>query len=118
MFSGEFYENRKTAIEERISEIKKKWTLDQLCKYMLNNWYNHEAEMAELMSYKIEDNDFLDGIIRSIGSRVLAAVCKRFATNFRLYKAGLPDLFLWNPKEKKVIIIILSSLLLFFVYIN
>lgn len=38
----------------------------------------------------------------SLGTIGVAGICERLATNFNVWKAGFPDLFVWNPLSNEV----------------
>lgn len=103
MFSGEFYKNRKKYIDRRIDDVSDVWTIDDLCEYVSDVWSKREQELTSLnMFNNFEDEDQLESIVRCIGKKIIAAVCKRFSKDFASYKAGMPDLFLWNSQENRV----------------
>lgn len=115
MFSGEFYKNRKKQIDERLNFIENVWTQEEISTFVSNIQCNHTLELQVLIPYKFKNND-LNDIIQCIGKQVLADVCRRFVHNFRLFRAGLPDLFLWNPTEKKVLEYKIDNFKIHFLY--
>lgn len=102
MYSGEFYKHRKSQIDDRLLEIEDIWTEEDITEFIESTLTEHAAEFDVLIPYDVKDVNFLSLVVQCVGRRVLGAVCRRFASNFGLFRAGLPDLFLWNPTEKKV----------------
>lgn len=109
MYSGEFYKNRKIHVDDRINSIENVWSVDHLSEFITNVWCEYSKQMNSSISYEFEDVEQLGSIVHCIGNKVMAAVCRRFAEDFRLHRAGLPDLFLWDPSTSKCAFIEVKS---------
>ncbi|KAF5293920.1 hypothetical protein FQA39_LY13625 [Lamprigera yunnana] len=96
----EFYDNRKEEISKRLSEIESNWSLSELSTFVDNIWSKHSKERSFINSEIVKEGNDLYNIILCIGRIRLRKILERLAINFHRYKAGLPDLFLWNVTEK------------------
>ncbi|TVY30474.1 Fanconi-associated nuclease 1-like protein [Lachnellula hyalina] len=54
------------------------------------------------LNWDFELDDLLE-IVGCFDSAALATVCKVMAQEYRVRGGGIPDLFLWNPKDKTVV---------------
>lgn len=102
-FSADFYINRKLEIDERLQEIQSKWSLKQLEYIIHKTWKKHSYEHSLLNTSVINNAQQLCDIILCIGREKLALILKRLIQNFRLYRSGVPDLFVWNYSNHTVI---------------
>lgn len=101
-FTEDFYQNRKKAIDDRIEEIQLLLPEDKIKHLLRCNWEFHSHKKSFVIQNIVEDSAQLCEIYDCIGRSVLAQIFKRLATNFKQYHSGMPDLFVWNPDEKKV----------------
>ncbi|GLV39815.1 hypothetical protein CBL_08119 [Carabus blaptoides fortunei] len=99
--SGEFYKNRTVKIDARLKDIRENWSLDTLCLYVTKIYNLHTDELRSVQPYEFSDDTTLQMFVRCLGKNVLAAVCERLVKDYKQFRSGLPDLFLWNAKDLK-----------------
>ncbi|KAJ8921377.1 hypothetical protein NQ315_002993 [Exocentrus adspersus] len=97
-----FYLNRKEEIDKRLKEIESEWSDDKVVQFLERNYekHSHEFTICEVGNI-IEDPKFLKVLVQCIGRKVLAKIYERLVKNFRVYRSGLPDLFIWNVDRKE-----------------
>ncbi|CAD1470795.1 unnamed protein product, partial [Heterotrigona itama] len=104
LFTTEFYTNRKEGIDKKLQ------FLDNLNSELLSSLM--EEKFAVLKQYQsimlsniIKDDSQLKQIVHCLGTRGVIGICKRLIDNFKLWRAGFPDLIVWNydTKEHKII---------------
>lgn len=95
MYSRKFYLNRKHLIDYRLKEIQYIWTEDLMLEFAM--------KARESCSTRYVNNpQFLKTFLLSIKRKVLADIYKRLVMDIRSYRNGLPDLFMWDTKNKRV----------------
>lgn len=102
MFSRCFYTNRQDVIDVRLSEIQ--------------NWDENEFEMQlqrmldKILNYmtpsKLADVQLLMTFVKSINREILVKMLRKLIEEHGTYRAGFPDIILWNARTKKVFIIL------------
>lgn len=100
LYTSEFYKNRKERIDKRIEEIKA-MSADELGNAIERSWeirQHYESLMPTSLS--IEDKQLKD-IARCMGASVVSGICQRLASNFSGWRAGFPDLLVWNSVTLK-----------------
>lgn len=102
LYSGEFYENRSEKINARLQDIRDTWNLDTLCQYVSEIYKLHTDELKSVHPHDFGDDTAFQMYVKCIGKNVLAAVCHQLAKDYKQFRSGLPDLFLWDTKEFKV----------------
>ncbi|XP_046741984.1 fanconi-associated nuclease 1-like isoform X2 [Diprion similis] len=100
LYTSEFYTNRKEEIDRKIEFIE---TLseEQLCSLIetsLETRNHYESLIPKPLA--ISNEQFVD-LVRCMGSVIVAGICKRMGSNFSVWKAGFPDLVIWNPVGKR-----------------
>ncbi|XP_071447438.1 fanconi-associated nuclease 1-like [Hetaerina americana] len=99
--SGDFYQNRKEAIDKRLSEMENVWTIDKM-KSHLRNVCPQEHGKESIVSWRtFEDLDQFEILMECVGLPVISKICKRMAENFPLARRGFPDVIIWNSTSKK-----------------
>ncbi|KAF5274629.1 hypothetical protein FQR65_LT04329 [Abscondita terminalis] len=101
LHTKEFYTNRETEINRRLSEIESEWSTETLNKFVCDIWEKHSHEKSYIYSNIVNQPKDLEGIILCIGRVKLSKIMQRLVLDFRIYQSGLPDLFLWNTSNKK-----------------
>lgn len=101
-FSTDFYNNRKNKIDARLSQIESLTSKEELKSYIFYTFDKYSDQFDVIFSSEMIDVDFLTLFVECVGNKLLGAVFRRFLKNFKVYRSGLPDLFLWNPEKKKV----------------
>lgn len=100
MYSENFYVNRKTLIDDRLIFIEE-CTEDLIIDMMQSRWEERpESELSDI-NRNIPWEDVVS-VVRCLGLRPLAAICRRFATNYGYTHSGFPDLTLWDDHAKKI----------------
>ncbi|GJQ66156.1 hypothetical protein Trydic_g4218 [Trypoxylus dichotomus] len=102
-YSEEFYANRKIVIDERLLDIKSNWSLDYLKSYIDKTWCFMSIYKSLFISAYIEDSETLYKIITCIGRKIVSDICRRLVGNFRDYRAGMPDLFVYSEDKCKFV---------------
>ncbi|CAG0919980.1 unnamed protein product [Notodromas monacha] len=100
--SSEFYARRKSEIDNRLEEIDSDF--DGVLDRAHSIWEEHlEKKTQSLVSWNLfrEDFDFFEGMVRTLGSKIVAGVCGRLAKHYRFTRSGLPDLLLWSTMNDK-----------------
>ncbi|XP_050687973.1 fanconi-associated nuclease 1-like isoform X2 [Eriocheir sinensis] len=99
-----FYTARKELIDKRLSAMRA-WTDDEADAEVARVWVEHEEEQC-LVAWNIFSSlSYVQGLVKSLGLEVLAAVFERLAKNYRHTRSGFPDLIVWNPVTKKARIV-------------
>lgn len=99
-----FYTARKDLIDKRLSEMQD-WTEAEVDAEIERVWSEHEEEQC-LVAWNIFSSlAYVQGLVKSLGLKVLGAVCERLAKNYRHTRSGFPDLIVWNPNTKKARIV-------------
>ena len=108
MFLNSFYNKRKTALDERsnfLSQLNKV----ELISFMNESWDKHCLTTNFLINF--EDPLYDKNTLSSIGSffetRQLLAIFQLFMKNYKLWRSGMPDLFLW--KNERVFLVEVKS---------
>lgn len=103
LYGEDFYKNRKSDIDERLVQLKIRWSSEVLLSFAVQNWGNHSHKRSLIVSDLIQDAEELTEIISCIGRERLAILLERLAKDFKQFHSGLPDLFVWNSAQKKVL---------------
>lgn len=103
MHSRKFYLNRKEHIDHRLREIRYLWNKNEMLEFAMKAWESYSTYNAiwNITSY-VNNPQFLKTILLSIKRNVLADIYKRLVTDIKSYRSGLPDLFMWDTKNKRV----------------
>lgn len=107
LYSEDFYSNRKKHIDKRLAEIREVWASDALLFFAMQNWEMNSRKRSLIVSDLVESVDELIEIMSCIGRECLSSLLERLVKDYRQFHSGLPDLFVWDFKKKKVICIVL-----------
>ncbi|KAL3286705.1 hypothetical protein HHI36_001200, partial [Cryptolaemus montrouzieri] len=101
MYSESFYKNRRDVIEERLKDIAGNWTDEILEKNLKNNWdiHSHEESITKF-NCVTEFKDLLK-IFKCIDRKILSLIFERLVINYKRFRSGLPDLFLWKTETSE-----------------
>ncbi|KAK9307123.1 hypothetical protein QLX08_002448 [Tetragonisca angustula] len=104
LFTTEFYENRKERIDMKL-QILDNLNSESLSSLMEEKFALLRQYQSIMLSNIIEDNSQLKQIVHCLGTQGVIGICKRLIDNFKLWRAGFPDLIVWNydTKEHKII---------------
>ncbi|XP_046613534.1 fanconi-associated nuclease 1-like isoform X1 [Neodiprion virginianus] len=100
LYTSEFYTNRKEEIDRKIEFIKI-LSEEQLCSLIetsLETRSLYESIMPKPLA--VSNEQFVD-LVRCMGPVIVAGICKRMGSNFSVWKAGFPDLVIWDPVGKR-----------------
>ncbi|KAJ8946382.1 hypothetical protein NQ318_011788 [Aromia moschata] len=102
MVTKYFYLRRKDEIDKRLAEIELGWSRDEVINWLNNNYdlHSHKLGFCEVGAI-ITEKKLLEILVDCIGRKVLAGIFKRFVTNIKDYRKGMPDLLVWNEETKK-----------------
>nr|XP_023018348.1 fanconi-associated nuclease 1-like [Leptinotarsa decemlineata] len=97
-----FYTNRKEVIDKRLRDIGSDWSDSKTIEFVKHSFdmHSHESGFCE-PGYYITDAKMLEDLVNCIGRKVLSKIYERLVKNIWQYSSGMPDLLLWNSKEKK-----------------
>ncbi|CAL7933255.1 unnamed protein product [Xylocopa violacea] len=97
LFTEEFYKNRKEKIDLKLTKIS------TLNSKLLSSWmgrrYHMYSQYQSAMS-SLQDLEMTE-IVHCLGTNGVVGICKRLIENYKLWKAGFPDLIVWNYETKK-----------------
>ncbi|KAG7210360.1 hypothetical protein KM043_011895 [Ampulex compressa] len=104
LYTESFYENRKEQIDMKLQILH---NLDpETLSNMMENRFNIYSSFVSIMQPSIFKNaSCFKEIVFCLGTEGVIGICKRLIDNFKLWKAGFPDLFLWNfnTHEHKIV---------------
>ncbi|EFN77506.1 Coiled-coil domain-containing protein MTMR15 [Harpegnathos saltator] len=99
LFSSEFYENRKEQIDMKLQIIRK---LDvETFSNHLKHQFDLRHEYTSICQSNIFDSCSFQEIALCLGVEGVVGICERLIQNYTLWKAGFPDLIVWNPHTKQ-----------------
>lgn len=101
MYTSHFYINRKERIDQRLKEIEFDWSNIQLKSFINRVWAENGHVSCLKETAGTISNDF-EAITESIGRIILSKIFQRLVSNLSAYKSGIPDLLIWNKKNKEV----------------
>ncbi|KAF3426184.1 hypothetical protein E2986_03283 [Frieseomelitta varia] len=104
LFTTEFYKNRKERIDMKL-QIFDNLNSESLSSLVEEKFALLRQYQSIMLSNIIEDNSQLKQIVHCLGTQGVIGICKRLIDNFKLWRAGFPDLIVWNynTKEHKII---------------
>ncbi|XP_011701895.1 PREDICTED: fanconi-associated nuclease 1-like [Wasmannia auropunctata] len=100
LFSSEFYENRKEQIDMRL-QIIRKFDAETLSRLLQREFELHCEYMSITQGNIFNDSSSLQEVTFCIGVEGVVGICERLIHNFTLWKAGFPDLIVWNANTKQ-----------------
>lgn len=106
-YSEQFYKNRESLINARLLDIKSKWSEQELETFVTETWNFVSKYKSLFVLDHIRDGNKLYQIITCIGRKIMSDICRRLAENFRDYRAGMPDLFVYNEQKVSILQLLL-----------
>lgn len=101
LFTGEFYENRKEEIDKKLQFIGN-LSSELLSSFVQEKFAGFERYQSIMSSNPIKSDSLqLKQIVHCLGTQGVIGICKRLIDNFKLWKAGFPDLIVWNYDTKR-----------------
>lgn len=101
LFTGEFYENRKDEIDRKL-QIIGSYNSEFLSSFMQEKFAEFGRYRSIMSSSPIKSDSLqLKQIVHCLGTQGVIGICKRLIDNFKLWKAGFPDLIVWNYDTKR-----------------
>lgn len=98
LYTSDFYKNREHVIQHRLKEIGGEWELSELRNFVEVMWERHSYKRS-LITMSMLDADNIMTIISCITRACLAKIFERLVRNLKEFSAGMPDLFVWNPRK-------------------
>ncbi|XP_076240730.1 fanconi-associated nuclease 1 isoform X2 [Calliopsis andreniformis] len=99
LFTEYFYENRRKQIDEERQKITQ-LDLESFCT-MMEIRYNKYSQYQSIMPLNLLKNSKqLKEICYCLGIQSIIGICERLISNFKLWRAGFPDLIVWNIDTK------------------
>ncbi|XP_020291631.1 fanconi-associated nuclease 1-like [Pseudomyrmex gracilis] len=102
LYSSQFYENRKEQIDMKL-EIVRKFDVETLSKHLQDN-FNLRCEYKSVANSQgniFSDKNSLQELTVCLGVEGIVGICERLIHNFILWRAGFPDLIVWNIHKKQ-----------------
>lgn len=99
LFTGNFYENRKEKIQLKLDENN---NLDSLTlSVLMEQKFQKCKQFQSIMPTNLLKDNQLKEIVQCLGVQGIIGICRRLIENFKLWKAGFPDLIIWNVQSKQ-----------------
>lgn len=98
-YCEDFYKNRKEQIDRRLSDIKNRWTQEYFRSFIMKTWFTICKHKSHFVLDYIKDGEKLCQIVNCIGRTIVSDICQRLVVNIRNYRAGMPDLFVYNENS-------------------
>ncbi|XP_017888138.1 fanconi-associated nuclease 1-like isoform X2 [Ceratina calcarata] len=102
LFTEQFYENRKDKIDTKM-KVLEDFNNESFSDYMETRFQKYRQYTSMMSS--AESGFKMKEIVYCLGKEGVLGICNKLCENFKAWKAGFPDLFLWNydTKEHKII---------------
>uniref|UniRef100_A0AAV1U944 Fanconi-associated nuclease n=1 Tax=Peronospora matthiolae TaxID=2874970 RepID=A0AAV1U944_9STRA len=102
-YADVFYEARRDLIDQRISQVQEKWTMEELLTAFLTRWNAEFGKVTRFVHWPSDEGASLKFhmlTIAAIGRMELASLLRYMATSKEYHQArnGLPDLLLLRIK--------------------
>ncbi|XP_012139880.1 fanconi-associated nuclease 1 isoform X2 [Megachile rotundata] len=99
LFTGNFYENRKEKIQLKLDIIN---NLDSMSlSTLMEQKFQICKQFQSIMPTTLLKDNQLKEIVQCLGVQGVIGICRRLIENFKLWKAGFPDLIIWNFQSKE-----------------
>ncbi|XP_034191993.2 fanconi-associated nuclease 1 isoform X1 [Osmia lignaria lignaria] len=95
-----FYENRKERIDMKL-QIASNLNCLALSTFMEDKFKVCVQYQSIMPTNLLKDSLQLKEIVYCLGVQGVVGICRRLVENFKLWKAGFPDLIVWNFKTKE-----------------
>ncbi|KAF7411508.1 hypothetical protein HZH66_000404 [Vespula vulgaris] len=103
LFTKDFYKNRKETIDMRL-KLLRSFDLETFCSLVENNFISN-SHFESMMHVKMFTSNNIKEIVYCLGIENVIKICERLIHNYSLWKAGFPDLIVWNSNNKSCKII-------------
>lgn len=105
--SEDFYLSREMEVDKRLKQIEKWVTPEFNCNAHIRDIWNENVntECGSLNWDLFSSPNAVSELCRSIGSKVLARVFRKFTCSPGFTRSGMPDLVVWDPSGPKAKIV-------------
>ncbi|XP_018370527.1 PREDICTED: fanconi-associated nuclease 1-like isoform X2 [Trachymyrmex cornetzi] len=100
LYTSEFYENRKKEIDAKLQDIRS-YDSEKLSKHLQNEFESYSRYKSISQGNIFDDSNSLKEIVFCLGVKGVVGICEPLIHNFSLWKAGFPDLLVWNINTKQ-----------------
>ncbi|XP_072747901.1 fanconi-associated nuclease 1 [Anoplolepis gracilipes] len=100
LYSSEFYENRKEQIDMKL-QIIRKLDSETLSRHLKTKFDLHREYTSLYHGTLFDDSNNFQEIAFCLGVEGIVGICERLIHNYRLWRAGFPDLIVWNAHTKQ-----------------
>ncbi|KAL6425458.1 hypothetical protein ACFW04_009559 [Cataglyphis niger] len=100
LYSSEFYENRKERIDMKL-QIIRKFDPETLSRHVKHEFDLYREYTSLCQGTLFDDSNNFQEIAFCLGVEGIVGICERLIHNFQLWKAGFPDLIVWNACTKQ-----------------
>ncbi|KYN02574.1 PREDICTED: fanconi-associated nuclease 1-like [Cyphomyrmex costatus] len=100
LYTSEFYENRKKEIDKKIQDILS-YDSETLSKHLQDEFELHSKYRSISQANIFDDSNSFKEVVFCLGVKGVIGICERLIHNYSLWKAGFPDLIVWNINTKQ-----------------
>ncbi|XP_012532751.2 fanconi-associated nuclease 1 [Monomorium pharaonis] len=100
LYSSEFYENRKERIDIKL-QIIRKFNSETLSRHLKHEFESYCEYTSLIQDSIFKDSNYFQEVVFCLGVEGVIGICERLIYNFSLWKAGFPDLIVWNANTKQ-----------------
>eukprot|EP00062_Callorhinchus_milii_P002621 gi/632939207/ref/XP_007908186.1/ PREDICTED: fanconi-associated nuclease 1 [Callorhinchus milii] len=101
LYTDCFYTNRREAVDSRLELVREASPLT-LQSLIADVWRSQEGKATPLVTWQLFSSlQQAQSLVSSLGGAFLSGVCERLVKDLRHYRAGLPDLVVWNSNSFK-----------------
>ncbi|XP_054278941.1 fanconi-associated nuclease 1-like [Macrosteles quadrilineatus] len=106
--SESFYERRKELFKSKLQDLAEGDMQAVLATFLECHEKNKGLESVVNWKY-LERIDYIESFINSLHIDLFLNLCRLLLRHHKTYKAGFPDLTMWNPQEKKCMFVEVKS---------
>lgn len=101
LFTDEFYKNRKELIDMKLESLQN-LDIDTLST-MMQETYMKCCNYDSIVPLHLFMNEYsqLKEVVRCLGVEIVLGICRQLLNNYQIWKAGFPDLIVWDSKSFK-----------------
>ncbi|XP_014603918.1 PREDICTED: fanconi-associated nuclease 1-like isoform X1 [Polistes canadensis] len=103
LFTKDFYKNRKVAIDNKLNLLRS-FDRESFSSLVEDNFILY-SRFTSMMHVNMFTNNNIKEIVYCLGTECVLKICERLISNYILWKAGFPDLIVWNSNDKRCKII-------------
>ncbi|EZA59668.1 Fanconi-associated nuclease [Ooceraea biroi] len=100
LFSSEFYENRKEQFDMKL-QVMRKFDSETMSRHLKHEFDLHREYKSVSQGNVFDDSNNLQEVAFCLGVEGVVGICERLMHNFLLWRAGFPDLIVWNVSTEK-----------------